>query len=119
MLLAPQRDATPAESPASKAGLSSFKAMQPAAPAPWRKWYKTARWRSLRLEIFARDLFTCRRCPFLGTERELVCDHAEPHRGSERLFWDRANLQTLCKPCHDGAKQREEQASLHTRGVWY
>lgn len=49
----------------------------------------------------------------------LVCDHIKPHRGDERLFWDRANLQTLCKPCHDSLKQVEEQSSLHTRGVWH
>lgn len=49
----------------------------------------------------------------------LVCDHVKPHRGDERLFWDEANLQTLCKPCHDRDKQREEQASRAERGVWY
>jgi 5-methylcytosine-specific restriction protein A len=48
-----------------------------------------------------------------------LCDHIEPHRGDDRLFWDENNLQTLCKGCHDEVKQAEEQASLHTRGVWY
>jgi len=49
----------------------------------------------------------------------LVCDHIEPHRGNEQLFWDENNLQTLRKECHDRDKQRAEQSSLHTRGVWY
>lgn len=95
---------------------------------------------------FVVDLFTCRRCGvceernkatvealrFAGLAAEaivdlllgkvmtrMVCDHDKPHRGSERLFWDPENHQTMCKPCHDAAKQADEQASLHQRGVWY
>jgi 5-methylcytosine-specific restriction endonuclease McrA len=87
---------------------------------PWRRWYKTARWQALRLEVFLRDLFRCRRCGYADANTaNLVCDHVVPHRGDERLFWDIDNLQTLCKPCHDGEKQREEQESRHHRGVWY
>lgn len=90
------------------------------AGTPWRRWYKTARWHALRLEVFRRDLFQCRACGRIeGNTSQLVCDHVQPHRGSERLFWDEANLQTLCKPCHDTVKRREEQDSLHLRGVWY
>ncbi|MFZ5736322.1 MAG: HNH endonuclease [Pseudomonadota bacterium] len=88
--------------------------------APWKRWYKTSRWAALRLTIFLRDHYTCRRCTKLeGDTSRLVCDHIKPHRGDERLFWDEGNLQTLCKSCHDSAKQAEEQSSLHTRGVWY
>jgi 5-methylcytosine-specific restriction endonuclease McrA len=89
-------------------------------PQPWRRWYNTARWRALRLKVFLRDLFTCKRCGHVeGDTSLLVCDHVIPHRGDEAKFWDEANLQTLCKDCHDRVKQREEQASLHTRGVWH
>jgi 5-methylcytosine-specific restriction enzyme A len=80
--------------------------------APWRKWYGTARWREMRLRIFARDGFTCqhRGCGFMTADTsKLVCDHRQPHRGDERLFWDEGNLQTLCKPHHDREKQREER----------
>lgn len=78
--------------------------------SPWRAWYNTARWRKLRLQIFARDSFTCRMCGRLeGNTGQLVADHKVAHRGDERLFWDAFNLQCLCKPCHDGAKQREER----------
>lgn len=88
--------------------------------APWAGWYKTARWQRLRQQVFLRDLYQCRRCPRIEANTSLlVCDHIRPHRGDERKFWDPGNLQTLCKPCHDGAKQREEQSSLHTRGVWH
>ena len=37
-----------------------------------------------------------------------VVDHITPHRGDQRLFWDEANHQALCKPCHDSDKAREE-----------
>jgi len=86
----------------------------------WRSWYKTARWRRLRMEVFVRDLFKCSACPRIEADTsQLVCDHILPHRGSEALFWELNNLQTLCKRCHDGAKQRGEQSSLHQRGVWH
>lgn len=87
----------------------------------WRRWYKTARWKRLRLQTFERDGFTCqmRECGRVeGNTSLLVCDHVEPHRGDERRFFDPENLQTLCKPCHDSVKQREEQASIQQRGVW-
>jgi 5-methylcytosine-specific restriction protein A len=87
---------------------------------PWRRWYNTARWRVLRLQIFLRDLFQCKKCGVIeGNTSLLVCDHIKPHRGDERLFWDQENLQTLCKQCHDAEKQQEEQVTLHERGVWY
>lgn len=37
-----------------------------------------------------------------------VVDHIVPHRGEQRLFWNTTNWQSLCKPCHDREKQREE-----------
>jgi 5-methylcytosine-specific restriction protein A len=91
------------------------------AKPPWHAWYKTARWQALRLKVFLRDLFTCQMpgCGRLeGDTSQLVCDHKVPHRGNAALFWDEGNLQTLCKRCHDTVKQREEQSSLHMRGVW-
>lgn len=89
---------------------------------PWHKWYKTARWRALRAQTLKRDLFTCQRAEcgrIEGRTSELVCDHIEPHRGDEQRFFDPTNLHTLCRTCHDGVKQKEEQATLHQRGVWH
>jgi len=40
----------------------------------------------------------------------LVCDHIEPHRGQHERFWH-GPFQTLCKPWHDGDRQRIERAS--------
>lgn len=88
---------------------------------PWRKWYKLKRWHDLRLRVFLRDRYTCQcGCGMLeGNTSLLVADHKKPHRGDERLFWDETNIQTLLKSCHDSEKQRQEQSSLQTRGVWY
>lgn len=38
-----------------------------------------------------------------------VVDHIVPHRGDQRLFWDKGNWQPLCVNCHSSAKQREER----------
>jgi len=79
--------------------------------SPWRAWYNTQRWRNLRLAIFKRDRFTCQwpGCGRIdGNTSRLIADHRKAHRGDAALFWDEGNLQTLCKPCHDGPKQRAE-----------
>jgi 5-methylcytosine-specific restriction endonuclease McrA len=78
--------------------------------APWRAWYKTRDWKHLRWECLSRDGFRCQGCRRLVADTsQLVADHKTPHRGNPELFWTLAGLQTLCKPCHDGAKQREER----------
>lgn len=41
-----------------------------------------------------------------------VVDHVKPHRGDLELFFDYDNLQSLCKPHHDGDKQRMEKGSI-------
>ena len=91
--------------------------------APWRAWYKTARWRALRLQVLVRDAYTCQRSgAVLGGKYPApdspTVNHKRPHRGSEALFWDPENLETVSKAVHDSQIQREEQASLHHRGVW-
>lgn len=75
-----------------------------------RAWYSLARWRRLRWSVLTRDLFTCTRCGRLeGDTSKLVADHIRPHCGDPVLFWDDANLTTLCASCHSGAKQRSER----------
>lgn len=58
-----------------------------------------------------------------------VVDHIVAHRLKEaidsgdearieaarKLFWDSENWQSLCGPCHNSVKQREERASKHYR----
>ena len=81
--------------------------------APYRRWYKTARWQSLRWDVLTGDNFTCRMCRKIepNTAR-LVCDHVEPHRGDPEKFWS-GPFQTLCKDCHDGIKSSMDR---RTRG---
>lgn len=78
----------------------------------WRGWYSLVRWKSLRARVFKRDGYRCRMrgCGvFIADPKLRIADHIEPHRGDPALFWDDENVQTLCKPCHDSAKQREER----------
>ena len=65
---------------------------------------------AVAVEGVVRDLFTCQMCHLIIARKgEVVADHKVPHRGNPRLFWDEANLQTLCKACHDSVKQAEER----------
>ena len=91
--------------------------------APWRAWYKTARWRKLRQAVLLRDNYTCQRTGRICGGRYPAPDsptvnHKRPHRGDEALFWDPANLETVTKAIHDGLIQKEEQASRAHAGVW-
>lgn len=88
------------------------RAPRPARPH-YKKWYSLKRWQDLRKEIFKRDGWVCQATGIacLGEHPapdSPVCDHKIPHRGRPRLFWDPANLQTVCKEWHDREKQRLE-----------
>lgn len=69
------------------------------------------RWRRRREAFLARaENALCRFCAADGkVEPATVVDHVRPHRGDERLFWDEANWQPLCQPCHDRDKQQIER----------
>lgn len=72
--------------------------------------YNTKEWYRLRHhQLRARPL--CALCTKLGKiTPAVVVDHVKPHRGDQALFFDPTNLQSLCKPCHDGAKQQLEKS---------
>lgn len=75
----------------------------------YHKWYKTYRWQKTRLAQIRAKPF-CEKClPRVVPAK--ICDHVEPHKGDEQKFWN-GPFQSLCKPCHDGLKQREEKGSL-------
>lgn len=81
-----------------------------------QRWYKSGRWRALRAAQIAAHPFC--QCPHhLGKKVRAdfpefggvaVVDHKVPHRGDAKLFWDRKNLQTMTKQCHDRFKQSQE-----------
>ena len=78
---------------------------------PWRKWYHSAEWKDLRMRVLQRDLFTCQMCGRIeGNTSKLIGDHKKPHHGDRALFFDEGNVWCVCKPCHDGEKQRMERA---------
>lgn len=66
-------------------------------------WYGRKRWKELRLVILAENPI-CARC---DSHSEVV-DHKNPHRGDERMFYARWNLQALCKRCHDSKTARKD-----------
>ena len=70
------------------------------------------RWQKAR-ETYLLDHPLCVYCDRQGrTTASSVVDHKVPHRGDDRLFWDRDNWQSLCKHCHDSVKQAEEAAGF-------
>ena len=73
------------------------------------KWYKTARWRKLRLRQLSKEPYC--QCPHHIRDKveANVVDHIIPHKGDTRLFWDVTNLQSLTKQCHDKFKQSQER----------
>jgi 5-methylcytosine-specific restriction protein A len=74
---------------------------------PWRGWYKLAEWERTRRAAFARDHYTCQECNTV-TARP-IGDHKDPTAKQSRArFMCVEEVQTLCKPCHDGKKQTEE-----------
>lgn len=84
----------------------------------WRDDKRTAaqrgygsRWRKAR-ETYLRRNPLCAYCQKEGRiEAATVVDHKIPHKGDQKLFWNRDNWQPLCKPCHDSVKRREEHGS--------
>lgn len=81
---------------------------------PWRKWYRTSKWRRRRAKQLAMEPL-CRMCAARGRVTPAsVADHVIPHRGDEHLFWH-GELQSLCKPCHDSDKQAMERGRTRVR----
>lgn len=57
-------------------------------------------WRQARL-AFLQSHPLCVQCASTArVTAASVVDHITPHKGNMALFWDTANWQPLCKPCH-------------------
>jgi 5-methylcytosine-specific restriction endonuclease McrA len=78
----------------------------------WHHLYNRAAWKRLRAaQLTAQPL--CEMCKKAGRDEvATVVDHKKAHKGDEKLFFDRKNLQSLCKTHHDAAKQREEHRGV-------
>lgn len=81
------------------------------------QWYASKAWRKVR----AYHLKSESLCVFCREAGRLtpatVVDHIKPHRGNKTLFWDAANLQSLCKLCHDSVKQSLENGKSKVIGL--
>ena len=74
-----------------------------------KAWLYDHKWRKIRTAFLAEHPL-CSMCESRGrTEAATVVDHIKPHKGNPSLFYNEANLQPLCKPCHDSHKKRQEQ----------
>ena len=70
------------------------------------------RWRGYRAQ-YLRQHPVCVMCRETGRINSAsVVDHIIPHKGDYQLFWDKENHQSLCKPCHDRHKQRQEKSGV-------
>jgi 5-methylcytosine-specific restriction protein A len=65
-------------------------------------------WRRKRLDVFARDLYTCKHCGRTFPPERLACDHITPQ--SQGGTDEPDNLQTLCDgpgSCHEAKTKTE------------
>ena len=75
----------------------------------YRQLYKTAEWDRTRKRKL-HDNPCCERCMKQGyVEPAKVVHHSIAHKGDLVLFLDLDNLESLCKPHHDGEAQSEEK----------
>jgi len=73
-----------------------------------KRYYDTTRWRKLRNWHLANHPL-CVMCAQQGRdEAATTVDHIIKHEGNYDLFWDAANLQSLCTSCHNSSKQQQE-----------
>jgi 5-methylcytosine-specific restriction protein A len=64
------------------------------------RWYVSTRWLRLRAEVLQAEPL-CRHCRMHGRRTPTQeIDHIVKHDGDPGRFWDRGNLQGLCKHCH-------------------
>ena len=71
-----------------------------------RRWYRTPRWKMLRAEVLREAAYQCNGCGQVVAALEV--DHIVKHEGDLVQFWNRANLQALCRTCHQRKTQRGE-----------
>jgi 5-methylcytosine-specific restriction protein A len=68
--------------------------------------YASRDWSVLRLKVLSLFRYRCA-TPACANKASIV-DHVRPHHGEADLFYDEANLQALCKRCHDRKTARED-----------
>lgn len=70
------------------------------------------KWQRERLR-FLDDNPICERCDAEGRATPAtVVNHRTPHRGNQKLFWDRKNWESACERHHNSDIQREERSGI-------
>lgn len=76
--------------------------------SPYSKLYSTMRWQRLREYILSKEPLCVECKKYKRIRPATVVDHIKAHKGDEELFYDEANLQSLCKSCHDRKTAKED-----------
>ena len=95
----------------------------PAGKPSWRSDKRSStergygsRWQRERLKFLDKHPL-CERCEAEGRiTTATVVNHRTPHKGDQKLFWDRKNWEPTCKPHHDRDIKREEMGGAR-KGV--
>ena len=66
----------------------------------------SSQWKTLRRSILERDRFTCQDCGIITTTLEVDHINSDPSNNSP------ANLQSLCRPCHERKTTLENRSQI-------
>lgn len=77
--------------------------------ALYRAMYWTPEWRALKKAQLQAEPWCCRATHGNVLVPASIANHKVAHRGDRALFFCARNLESVCKPCHDGPIQREER----------
>ena len=66
------------------------------------------RWKKYRKAFLSAHPLCVRCLENNKTTAATVVDHIVPHKGNQRLFWNKENHQALCKKCHDRKSASED-----------
>ena len=100
----------------------STQSVQMLNPDAWREGLTTAqrgyggKWQRYRLKFLERNVL-CVMCQAQGKVTAAnVVDHIVDHRGNQALFWDKANHQALCVPCHSAKTAKDGGIGNYRKG---
>lgn len=81
----------------------------------FKKLYNCKAWRNTRADVLAYEPM-CRECAKQGINNVATdVDHVTPHNGNTELFWNRENMQPLCKRCHSSKTMHETRSKMESK----